>query len=203
MPLVSTYRRPGENVVLREVFEGKVWTLRPVTVVRDTPELTVLYLPDGAAWRGATTLAGETLRVPWQPWQLSEPKRWHNHVLRLSVPGEPYSISVIWFANWRMIYWYINNEEALRPAPLGYDYMDWTLDVMVAKDLSFHVLKDEAELEEAVRRGVYPPNSPTTFREIAARAVKRLTNREPPFDEPWEAWRPDSSWTMPGLPPDA
>lgn len=192
-------RRPGEHVLLREVHQGEVWTLRPVTVVRDTPELTALYMPHGAIWRGAVDSGGETLRVPWEPWQLSPPKTWYNHVLRLSIPGEAYSVTPAWFSNWRMIYWYINIEEPLTPGPHGFDYMDWTLDAMVSIDLSFHRLKDEDELDEAVRRGVYPPDSPARFREIAARAIERLTSRRPPFDEPWEDWRPDPAWGMPLL----
>jgi hypothetical protein len=38
-------RGPGEHVLLREVCQGKVWTLRPVIVVVDAPELVALDEP--------------------------------------------------------------------------------------------------------------------------------------------------------------
>jgi hypothetical protein len=193
-------RRPGDHVLLREVCQGKVWTLRPVTVVVDTPDLTALYLPHGVTWRGAVTLNGEILRVPWEPWEVGPPKMWENHFLRLSIPGEDYSVAAIWHSSWMMFGWYLNIEEALRPTEFGFDYMDWTLDVFISRDRRFHTWKDEAELVEAVRRGVYSPEVAAHIREVGERGLARLLAREDPFDEPWENWRPDPAWTPPVLP---
>lgn len=193
-------RKPGEHVLLREVCHGKVWTLRPVTVVVDTPELTALYLPHGVMWRGAVTLAGETLRVPWEPWQLSAPKMWENNLLRLSVPGEDYSIAAIWHESWWMFGWYLNIEEALRPTEFGFDYMDWTLDVFISRDRRFHTWKDEEELEEAVQRGVYSPELAAHIREVGERGLARFLKREVPFDDSWQHWRPDPAWPIATLP---
>ncbi|MEO8458418.1 MAG: DUF402 domain-containing protein [Chloroflexota bacterium] len=193
-------RKPGEHVVLREVFHGKTWTLRPVTVVSDTPETTVLFMPHGVSWRGAVTMAGEILRVPWEPWEVAPPKLWENHYLRISVPGEDYSIAAIWHSSWRMFGWYLNIEEALRPTQFGFDYMDWTLDVFISRDRRFHTWKDEEELEEAVRRGVYSPELAVHIREAGERGLARLLAGESPFDEAWQDWRPDPGWTLPQLP---
>jgi hypothetical protein len=198
--MTPTRRSNGEHVVLREVWRGKIWTLRPVIVVQDRPDLLALHMPHGAFWRGAETLEGETLRVPWQDWQLSAPKRWYNHALRLSVPGEPYSVDLVHTPSWRFLFWYINVEEPTRPGPHGFDYMDWTLDVVVAPDLRSHFWKDEAELEDAVGRGVYSREHALAIREAAERALAHLVAREPPFDEPWEDWRPDPEWGLPELP---
>ena len=193
-------RKPGENVILREVCRGKVWTVRPVTVVVDTPELVALYIPHGVMWRGAVTLGGDVLRVPWEPWELEAPKRWNNHFLRLSVPGEDYSIAAVWHSSWQMFGWYLNIEEGLRPTEFGFDYMDWTLDVFISRDRRFHTWKDEAELEEAVRRGVYSPELAVHIRKAGERGLARFLAREAPFDQPWDKWRPDPSWTLPVIP---
>jgi hypothetical protein len=32
------------------------------------------------------------------------------------------------------------------------------------------------------------------------RAVRRILDREPPFDRDWTTWRPDPSWPVPILP---
>ena len=193
-------RKPGEHVLLREVCQGKVWTLRPVTVVVDTPELVALYIPHGVTWRGAVTLGGETLRVPWEPWTQSAPKVWGNHFLRLSVPGEDYSIAAIWHSSWQMFGWYLNIEEALRPTGFGFDYMDWTLDVFISRDRRFHTWKDEKELAQGVRRGVYSPELAAHIRQVGERGLARFLAREAPFDQPWDKWRPDPGWELPVLP---
>lgn len=193
-------RTPGEHVLLREVWEGKVWTVRPVTVVKDTPEFVALYIAEGMMWRGAESLDGKTLRVPWEPWQLSEPLFWANHGLRLYYPGEPYSIALIWDTQWRHLSWYVNVEEPLRPSELGFDYMDWTLDVVVTPDLSEQTWKDEDELELAVARGVYTRERAREIRRAAECALQRLLKREPPLDEPWKDWRPDPAWGTPSPP---
>jgi hypothetical protein len=174
--------------------------MRPVVVARDTAEVVALYLPDGGYWRGAETLDGRTLRVPWERWKLSEPKRWYNHVLRLYVPGEAYSIALAWTAAWHFLFWYVNVEEPLRPTEAGFDYMDWTLDVIVSPDRKHWVWKDEAELAEAVRRGVYSAVQATRIREAAENGLARLVNGEPPFDGRWQDWRPEPAWGVPRLP---
>jgi hypothetical protein len=187
-------------VLLREIWQGKVWTVRPVIVVRDTPELIALYLPEGAMWRGAESLSGETLRVPWEPWRLSEPLFWKNHGLRLYPPGEAYSLSLYWDSSWTLLNWYVNVEEPLRTSDFGFDYMDWTLDIVVSPDMSDVKWKDEDELAEAVARGVYTQEHAQEIREAGQRALDRLLAREPPVDERWEDWRPDPSWQRPDPP---
>ena len=174
--------------------------MRPATVVRDEPGLVALFIPDGCHWRAARTLEGNVLRLPWQEWKLSEPMRWYNHGLRIYPPGEAYSISIAWTLDWRMLFWYVNVEEPLSASEGGFDFMDWTLDVVVATDLRSHFWKDEAELEEAVRRGVYTPEHAVDIRAAAEAGLARLIAREAPFDEPWEDWRPDPAWGTPRLP---
>jgi len=41
----------GHQVVYREVWRGKVWTARPVTVVQDTLDGVALYLRSGTRWK--------------------------------------------------------------------------------------------------------------------------------------------------------
>jgi hypothetical protein len=42
----------GDRIVLREVWNGKVWAARPVTVVRDDSDLIALYDRDGMETAG-------------------------------------------------------------------------------------------------------------------------------------------------------
>jgi predicted RNA-binding protein associated with RNAse of E/G family len=95
--------------------------------------------------------------------------------------------------------WYVNLEEPLRRTGLGFDTLDHELDVIVGLDGSWR-WKDKDDLAEAIRRGVIPAQDEPRMRADGERAVRRILDREPPFDRDWTTWRPDPSWPIPVLP---
>ena len=76
--------------------------------------------------------------------------------LRLTIPGEAYSVLAFWHDVGALDIWYINLEEPLALTLLGFDFLDRFLDVKVNSDLSGFYWKDEAELTlgRATRPGV-------------------------------------------------
>jgi hypothetical protein len=88
----------------------------------------------------------------------------------------------------------------LRRTAVGFDYMDHALDVRITPDRSSWSWKDEDELEEAVARGIFTAEEARSFHVEGERAVRRVLDREPPFDEPWEDWRPNPTWRVPTFP---
>ncbi len=57
----TTERWPtGSTIVVQEVWRGRLWSARPLTVVEDERDRLVLWCPRGTRWRTATTpvLAG-------------------------------------------------------------------------------------------------------------------------------------------------
>lgn len=192
-------RKPGANVVLREVWRGRVWSARPVTVVRDDGAAIALYIPAGTTWLRPRTLDDQVLRIPDQPWVV-RPAVWENNVLRISPPGEDYSVMLVWDERWRLQFWYVNVEERVRPGPFGYDYMDWALDAVVSPDMGEWRWKDEDELAECLGRGIFPQEMEARIRHAGQAALDRLLQRRAPFNEPWEDWRPDPAWAPPVLP---
>ena len=59
------YWPTGSQIVYREVWRGKVWTARPVTVVQDAPDLIALFLCPALA--GKCLLVAETrFKICWQ-----------------------------------------------------------------------------------------------------------------------------------------
>ena len=96
--------------------------------------------------------------------------------------------------------WYINLQSPLRPSAVGFDYQDHVLDVLVSADLRTWRWKDEADLEEAVARGIFTRAEATAIRAEGERAVERMLARETPFDRSWDGWRPDPSWPRPAFP---
>lgn len=189
---------PGDPVTVREVWQGKVWTVRAVTVVRDSADLLALYQPAGAPWKRPRSLDGQPIRLPDQPWQLQD-SALPEDALRLILPGHAHSVLLIWRQRWQLLCWYINLEEPFRRTSIGFDYMDQTLDIVVEPNMSSWRWKDEDEFEDAQTRGIYSPEQATAVRLEGEQALARLLARDAPFDERWEDWRPDSAWVKPSI----
>ena len=113
----------GDQVVLREVWRGKVWSAKPEIVVRDTPDLLALYLPAGTQCRRAVSSDGTPLRLTPEQWLLKD-SPWPVDNLRLTVPGASHGIILIWSQGQdEFLVWYVNLEDPLRRTALGFDYM--------------------------------------------------------------------------------
>ena len=94
----------------------------------------------------------------------------------------------------------MNLEEPLRRTAIGFDTLDHELDVIVELDGSWR-WKDEDDLAEVDPPGRDPDaEDEPRLRADGERAVRRILDREPPFDRDWTAWRPDPSWPIPVLP---
>jgi len=93
----------------------------------------------------------------------------------------------------------VNLQEPLRKTRIGFDTLDHELDVIVEFNGSWR-WKDEDELAEAISRGLLPAEDEPRLRSEGERAVRRIVEREPPFDRDWSDWRPDPAWPVPALP---
>lgn len=191
--------RPGEPILLRELWRGKVWSVRPVTIVEDSPRAIVIYTPAGSFGLFPSDPDGRPLRIPADEWTLGERVSTEHHVLGIQAPGEHHGTLLIWDTSWEFRSWYINIEEPFRRTQTGFDYKDLLLDIVAAPDLSSWRWKDEDEVAEAVARGVFSRQFASTLYAEGERAIARLIARKPPLDEPWEKWRPDPAWRRPEI----
>lgn len=191
----------GEWVRLREVWDGKTWELRRGIIVQDDDAAIAIYTPLATPALVAAGPDGVRLRIPPPEWPMAEvstpPDR---HFLAVHPPGAEHSTLCIWDANWRMLMWYINLESDLQRTEWGFDYEDRMLDVIVKPDMSAWRWKDEDELEEGMSRGHFTPTDAEQFYAEGKRAVERLLARGPPYDVPWEDWRPPPGWTADAAP---
>lgn len=195
MPSFAT----GSAIALRNVWEGRIVSARPVTVVHDDPTGTTLYVPLNVACMAPVRADGSSPRIPSGEWSLRA-RRWDAHVLSFAWPGVPDGILLFWDPDWRPRHWYVNLQGPLRRTTVGFDYTDLILDVVMAPDRSAWEWKDEDELEQAIGEGLIPAADVPRLREGGERAVRRILDREPPFDRDWWDWRPDPSWPLPELP---
>ena len=186
--------------MIREVWQGKVWSGRPASVVLDTEEMLALYAPAGQAWRKPVTLSGGTLRIPKEDWKLAD-ERQRIEVLRLAPPGAAHSVLVLWLPGFsRFLRWYVNLEEPLHRTPIGFDYMDMALDIVITEDQTEWKWKDEDEFQEAQDHGLIGRDQARQIREEGRRVLETMQAGGPPFNDRWQHWRPDPSWPVPTLP---
>lgn len=188
---------PGESAALREIWEGRIWSARPVTVVEDAEEQITLFIRAGARWM-APFRNGQRLKIQQAEYELME-QPYKAHVLSFAWPGNPAAVLLFYGSDWSPSHWYVNLEDPLRRSPVGFDTLDHKLDVIVELDGSWR-WKDEDQFVEVIERGLLDPGQGRGLRNEAEGAVRRIVEHEPPFDRDWYGWRPDPAWPPPTLP---
>lgn len=189
--------RTGEAIALREIWDGRVWSARPATVVEDAEDQITLFIPSHAGWM-APFGGGKRLKIQETEYELVE-QPYKANVLSWAWPGSSAAVLLFYGEDWSPSHWYVNLEDPLRRSPVGFDTLDHKLDVIVELDGSWR-WKDEDQFDEIIERGLLPPEDATPLREEAEGSVRRVLERRPPFDRDWFGWRPDPSWPSPTLP---
>jgi hypothetical protein len=206
---------PGMTVLLQEVWRGRLWSARPMTVVHDEGESVALWCPKGTRWKTATTpptrpraatraerFVANLTRCDWVLGDFT----WPGSTLCLLREGDWHEIRVAWRDNhesgtpWEPWGWYVNLQEPFRRTARGFRTMDLMLDLLVG-DRRWR-WKDEDELDALVTHGLIERAVARQIRNEAQRVAGRADRNEPPFSEPWHDWRPDPSWGVPTLPDD-
>lgn len=201
--------RPGETVVLQEVWRDQVWAARPMRVVQDERDLVALWFPRGTRWMApiddpgrewngdrGERLAECAVRGEW----LYRELEWDVDTLSLMRPGAWHALWVSWLPGGEHWGWYVNLQRPFRRSRLGFETMDLALDLIIDPDGSWR-WKDEDELEIFVARGVFERDLPARLRAEALGVVEIAEHGGGPFGEPWPEWRPDPGWQLPELPP--
>ena len=176
--------KPGERIEIRELLHGRVWTLRPVTVVEDGPEHVVTWLAPGTVTNYPVGVRhGASCLSMWRSgeWDLA-PVQWRPPgVLRIAPCGQPFEI----FAPLRYgsaLQWYVNFERPLQRTAQGFDTMDEILDLVVAADLSSWRRKDEDELALAVSMEVLTARDARRITDSCQRVEEALASGGAPWD---------------------
>ena len=193
----------GDVVVLR--YLGRIRVGKPAIVVEDSSERVMVYVPDSVLWFGAPApAAGRTERV--RATARAETAvtghliPWRNHMLRVLLPGQPFSVWLFWSPEWEFKSYYVNLEAPFARAAVGFDSSDHTLDVCVRADRTWYY-KDQDELDARVEVGLVDAEAAARVRRDAKQAVALIEGWQPPFSSGLEEWRPDPSWPLPELPP--
>jgi hypothetical protein len=92
---VPAWRR-GEPILLRERFRDRLWAVRPVRLVEETPERVAVFLAVGTRWLRPVGPDGTPLRIQGDDWLLRETNWVGNSALRVWAPGSVHSVLLWW-----------------------------------------------------------------------------------------------------------
>ena len=175
---------PGHPIVVRHTRGARTFLVWSANVVADDDTLLALWIPAGApclrpAVRDELPYEQELVERPWQA----------PGVLQLWPAGAAHAIWLLGDA------WYVNLQEPFRRTALGFDTADQLLDLVRTRDGKWR-WKDDHELASAVEEGFLSADEAATICAEARRVIAA-----DPFPTGWEAWEPEPSWPLPGLPP--
>ena len=206
----STVWQRGETVVHQEVSDGRLWAARPLIVVEDTAQRTLLWIPHGTVRKVPITpptrpdpgdvQARTIASLEHRDWMLGE-HVWDVSSLWIVRPGDWYTILVSWRPDGSHLGWYVNLQEPMRRNPIGFEAMDLMLDIVVEPDLSWR-WKDREEFDEIVERGIFAPDLGDQVQATALSLIEDIEQGRAPFCDAWPSWTPDRSWPAPQLPAD-
>jgi hypothetical protein len=197
----SHVRRPGDQVLLRHVWRSQVAAAYPMTVVEETAEHVVLWLPVGTPTIGLAV-------VPMPQWvaagcPIAEREWTDNHRLFVWPRGRAHVVSLLREASTgNEACFYVDALELWRDTPLGWDTCDQELDLVAWPDLSEWFWKDEAEFQERIDLGLLSAEDGAAARAELEAVTREIEAREGVWASAarWRAWRPDPSWPIPELP---
>ncbi|HEY4347073.1 MAG TPA: DUF402 domain-containing protein [Gaiellaceae bacterium] len=198
--------QPGETIVYRHRSgDGRYLSGFPLTVIDDTPERVVGYLPHGTEISRPAAADGSDLRtIPlderWTKERIAKRSpftligsRGPGRLIMVFPRGSAYSVWVF-RAPERLHGWYVNLEDPHVFGARTISTRDHVLDIWVPGDTGEPKWKDEDELEAAVAAGVRSPEEAAAIRAGGERAWN-----EHPWPTGFEDYVPDPACPPPEL----
>lgn len=184
--------RHGERIVIREVLNEKVWTVRPVTVLLDSPTHVVTWLAAGTRIQYPVGVErGEKCLSMWLAgeWELYEKEFHAPGVLRIAPTSAPFEVFAPTSLEDGIQSWYVNFERPLQRTAQGFDTMDEILDLVVSRDFRTQTRKDTDELQLAVSMGFFSPVERERIEQSCSDVESSLARGDIPWPHEWETWR--------------
>lgn len=198
--------KPGDIIVWREVFRGRVWHALSCFVVKDLPnEIIIATLPGAERMIEEHYPKGKNNgRRRWDfrqgDWNL-ENFSWHTtRALQILEPGRFFSTIYFWdHASGEFLFYYINFQTPFKKNGKILDTLDLDLDLIIRPDFSFE-WKDLDDYQKAVETGLILPEWIDKIEIAKEEVLGKLERRAYPLDGSWIHWAPDPNWAIPKLP---
>ena len=191
---------PGDVIVRREVWQGRVWLANPLYVVEDTADALVLYQPEGSpfgfgaggGWPTSTGLHPYDGRTGWVG----------EGPLGVQRPGDPYAVWAYWGRPDRpFLGWYVNIQVPYRRTEIGIDSLDLELDLLVSPAFDVFV-KDEEHVAASAALGRFTDDDAVAIHAVGARVKAEIEAGDRWWDERWREWVPPPELLVPPELPD-
>ena len=193
--------RPGDPIVGRNIWYGRVFTAWNFVVVEDRGDVLAVCTPPGAVWKRPTDLEGNDIRLPHGEWRLRDDVWFGRGIVRVFIEGAAHSV-LVFLDDGDVRQWYVNLETPFRRTAIGLDLSDQHLDIVFPPDLGEPRWKDDDELEEAVTYGSMTAEEADAVRAEAERAIAWIRRGDhPAIDDRWRTWTPPAEWGIPTLAP--
>jgi hypothetical protein len=190
---------PGDPIVLRRVWQNRIYRVTAMTVVQDSADLVILYLGPGYPIKSTVNPLKASLA---ESFELQD-STWGGgikHLLMFISPGAAHAVYAMKNEEHKITGWYINLQEPLSRTAVGFDTTDYLLDITFPPDRSVWKWKDEADFEEAVAAGKISRLQARDIRQEGERAAIHLQEGSSSFYDAWENWLPPKEWQIPRMP---
>ena len=195
----------GDTVVFRYIARDEsIAQAIPTRVIEHTNDPLALHVADGTLIRSVPDIPAEERAAALDTVApaAERPKierAWENHCIRLHLPGESFSVWLLFGPDWKLNWWYGNLEAPYVQTPIGIDTRDHALDVAARPDGRWW-WKDEEEFARRLELGIDSPAHHARVRAAGEEFIRRFEAGEHPFRAGWEHWRPEPDTTPPVLP---
>jgi protein associated with RNAse G/E len=204
------FRKSGETVALRGVYQDRVTYVQSARVIKDTENEIILLVQPGAecAAPAGYIRHRQTDITKWDRWRETlenslnlETYIWHtNRFLIFLEPEKYFSTIYIWEdASDRFDCYYINFQLPISRSHCGFDTFDLELDIIINPDLTWE-WKDEEAYQQGIRSGGIIDAWVKQIEHAQKEVFSRIEHGLYPIDQSWLGWRPDISWEKTKLP---
>lgn len=207
---MNIYRKPGDAVALRGIYNRQPFYVQSAIVVKDTSaETALLVMP------GAECVAPEGYlhkkhgdHSPWERWQEALNDSWkleayiwnRNRFLILLEPQKFYTTIYIWQqATGEFRCYYINFQLPYVRSHCGFDTLDLDLDIVIDAGHKWE-WKDMDDYHKGIKEGGILPEWVQGVESAQGEVFSKIENRLYPLDGSWLDWTPELHWQPPRLP---
>src|SRR5215207_2322831 len=213
---IATQRRenkmwkPGDTVVLRGIYNQRVWIAQSALVVQDdSKEVALAILPGAECAMPEGYINGKHgVRRDWARWEdyISDNRKmqkfiWHtNRLLLLMEPQKYYATIYFWKDdNHQFQCYYINFQLPFIRTTHGFDTLDLELDIIIEPSYEWY-WKDLEDYQDGIERGILLKDWTDQIDEAMKEIFQKIELRQYPLDGSWLNWKPDPNWSPPQLP---
>jgi protein associated with RNAse G/E len=202
--------KPGDAVLLRGIYNQRVWIVQSAIVVKDTEDEVALAILPGAECMMPEGYINGKHGEPreWDRWgDYKKNNRdmqkfiWHtNRMLVLLEPQKYYATLYFWQEDTnQFLCYYINFQLPFWRSEYGFDSLDLELDIVIDPEHNWR-WKDTDDYQKGIESGVIRQEWSDEIELAKLDVFEKMEKQKYPLDGRWLNWKPEINWVIPKLP---